>query len=354
MKIVQIVTQMEAAGAQRVAYLLHGAFGRRGYETELWFLYLKRPAYSGKPGVRVLSNRRPSLLGYFLLAIKLFAWIRTHKPDVIITHTHYANILGQLAGTMAGVRCRLAVHQNDLKSYPPLCRCADWLLAMLGIYTTAIAVSKSVLESMPAYPARYKRNVRVIYNVSAVDQNTCLNGRQLVNLPVNCQKLLHVGRLSRQKNHLALFKTLQQLPGKYLVLVGDGELRDKLELQVKVMGLADRVRFLGEIAPEEVRAVMRVCDLFMFPSAYEGMPMALFEAMAAGMPIIASDIAANQELLQDSGILLPPDPEQFAGAAARLLADRGAAARLGERAARRAKEFTVDAMADGYESLFSS
>ena len=68
MKIVQIVTQMEAGGAQRIAYLLHDALGRRGHDTELWFLYLKRPAYSGKPGVRVLANRRPSLLGYFLLA----------------------------------------------------------------------------------------------------------------------------------------------------------------------------------------------------------------------------------------------------------------------------------------------
>ena len=109
---------------------------------------------------------------------------------------------------------------------------------------------------------------------------------------------------------------------------------------------------MGELAPEEVRGVMYACDLFMFPSLFEAMPMALLEAMSAGMPIIASDIPANRELLQDCGILLPPDPEQFAGAAARLFAQRPEAAALGEKAARRARQFTVDAMADGYESLF--
>jgi glycosyltransferase involved in cell wall biosynthesis len=90
----------------------------------------------------------------------------------------------------------------------------------------------------------------------------------------------------------------------------------------------------------------------MFPSLFEAMPMALLEAMSAGMPIIASDIPANRELLQDCGVLLPPDPAQFAGAAARLLGEQTEAAALGEKAARRAAQFTVDAMADGYEQLF--
>src|ERR1019366_8605251 len=77
MKVLQIVTQMEAGGAQRIAYLLHESLRGRGHETELWFLYLKRPAYTGKPGVKVLANQKPSLLGYWLIAVKLFAWIRT-------------------------------------------------------------------------------------------------------------------------------------------------------------------------------------------------------------------------------------------------------------------------------------
>ena len=277
MRILQIVTQMEAAGAQRAAFLLHEALSRRGHETELWFLYLKRPAYAGKPGVKVLTNRRPSWLGYFLLAFKLFAWIRADDPDVLITHTHYANILGQFIGALAGVKRRLAVHHGILGKYPMLARYADWLCGTLGVYTTQIAVSDSVVESMSRYPHRYKRNVSRVYNGVVVDEKAGPSSH----LPAHCLKILHVGRLSREKNH-------QELPGTHLVLVGNGELKDMLERQVRAMGLADRVRFLGEVAHEEVCAIMSECDLFMFPSAYEAMPMALLEAMAAGMAIVAA------------------------------------------------------------------
>jgi glycosyltransferase involved in cell wall biosynthesis len=145
---------------------------------------------------------------------------------------------------------------------------------------------------------------------------------------------------------------MRSLPSANLVLVGDGELRGPIEQRVEAAGLSERIHFMGELAPEEVRGVMRACDLFMFPSLFEAMPMALLEAMATGMPIIASDIPANRELLQDCGVLLPPDPTQFAAAAARLLAAPMEGTVLGERAARRASQFTVDAMADGYEQLF--
>ena len=354
MKVLQIVTQMEAGGAQRIAYLLHEGLRGRGHETELWFLYLKRSTYAGKLGVKVLANQKPSLLGYLLLAVKLLAWIRTYKPDVIITHTHYANILGQLLGAAAGVRCRLAVQHSMLNEYPTLARCADWLLGSLGIYSRQVAVSKSVVDSMSGYPQRYKRSVRTIYNGIAPSQRTSESSQRLGTFMVAGSSILHVGRMSREKNHETILRSLQQLPGTNLVLVGDGELRVKLERQVQVLGLGNRVRFLGEIPHEEVRAIMGICDLFMFPSTYEAMPMALLEAMAAGMAIVASDIPANRELLQDCGILVPPDPEQFAAAAARLFARRTEAAALGAKAAMRARQFTLNAMADGYESLFRS
>ena len=350
MKVVQIVTQMEAGGAQRVAYLLHEALRVRGHEAELWFLYLKRPAYSGKPGVRVLANRRPSLWGYLLLAIKLFGWIGNHKPDVVITHTHYANVLGQLVGAVAGVRRRVAVQHSILAKYPVFARHADWLLGTVGIYTAQVAVSQSVVESMATYPQRYKRNVHIVYNGIAPAQEGC-PAPPRVDLPFPRPRILHVGRLSREKNHEALFTSLQQMPDASLILVGNGELRGTLELLAQALGLAGRVHFLGEVTPEEVRAVMNVCDLFMFPSVYEAMPMALMEAMAAGMPIVASDIPANREVLQNTGVIVPANPQDLSHAAKGLLADAHYAKAMGRKAAERARQFSIDAMVDGYERL---
>lgn len=351
MKILQIVTQMEAAGAQRAAYLLHDALRRRGHATELWFLYFKRPAYADKSGVRVLADRRPSLAGYFLLAFKLFAWIRANKPEVLITHTHYANILGQLVGVLAGVKQRMAVHHGILGKYPTLARYADWLLGTVGIYTTQIAVSDSVVDSMSTYPARYKRSVRRVYNGVVAEMDTSLNGKQVASLPASLPKILHVGRLSHEKNHQALFESLVDLPGAHLVLVGNGELRNVLERQAQTMGIANRVHFLGELAHEEVCAVMSACDLFMFPSAYEAMPMALLEAMAAGMAIVASDIPANREVLRDAGVLVSANPLNLSSAARNLLTNLPYATEVKRKAAERARDFSVDAMVDGYEGL---
>jgi glycosyltransferase involved in cell wall biosynthesis len=354
MKVVQIVTQMEAAGAQRVAYLLHEGLRSRGHDTELWFLYLKRPTYSGKPGVRVLSNRRPSLWGYFLLAIRLFVWLRHHKPEVIFTHGHYANVLGQLLGAVAGISRRVAVQHCIPTGYPAFPRFADWLFGTVGIYTTQVAVSHSVVESMSAYPESYKRNIHMIYNGVELAQNGSSSSQQLADLPVGRPRILHVGRLSREKNHEALLKSLHQIPGASLVLVGDGELRDTLEQHVQAMGLADRVCFLGEITPEEVRGVMSACDLFMFPSVFEALGLALIEAMAAGMPIVASDIPACREVLQNTGVLVSPTPQELSRAANRLLSDTSYAKEMGRKAAERAKTFSVDAMVDGYERLMIS
>src|SRR5579862_2656763 len=125
MKIVQVITQMEGAGAQRVAYLLHQAFLERGHEAELWFLYRKRPAYEGKPGVRVFCNSKPSGLGYLSLVARLYKAIRAYRPGVIVAHTYYANILAHLAGAFAGVKCRVAVQHNPVETYPEAARQVD-------------------------------------------------------------------------------------------------------------------------------------------------------------------------------------------------------------------------------------
>jgi glycosyltransferase involved in cell wall biosynthesis len=120
------------------------------------------------------------------------------------------------------------------------------------------------------------------------------------------------------------------------------------------MKLTDRVTFVGEVPPEDVRAIMNCCDLFLFPSLWEAMPMALLEAMAAGMPIVASNIPANCEALQDTGVLVPPEPTQLVAAITELLNNPAAAAELGRKAAVRAHHFTVDSMVDGYERLFTA
>src|SRR4051794_14302204 len=92
MKIVQIVTQMEAAGAQKVAHVLSDGLRALGHDSELWFLYRKRPAYDGIPHVRVIFEERPRPSSFASIPVQILRALRESGPDVLITHTHYANV----------------------------------------------------------------------------------------------------------------------------------------------------------------------------------------------------------------------------------------------------------------------
>ncbi|MGB7437797.1 MAG: glycosyltransferase family 4 protein [Candidatus Acidiferrum sp.] len=351
MKIVQIVTQMESGGAQRVAYLLHQAFARRGHDAQLCFLYKKRPAYENESGITCLCDHPPKALDYVRIFKALRNWIHRFQPDAVVTHTHYANILGLTVARFAGVKIRIAVQHSPVQTFPGTSQYADWLCGNSGMYTNQVAVSDAVVKSMETYPPRYRRLVRRIYNGIEMGAGQAQKANLEAALPNARPRILHVGRFAAPKNHDALLEVLTRTPGAHLVLVGDGERKDEVKRRVLSMNLHDRVTFLGEICPEGVRAAMRSCDLFLFPSTYEAMPMALLEAMAAGMPIVASDIPANRELLEGAGLLREPDPEQLSRATKNLLADSAFSSELGKRAAERASKFTVAAMAEGYEQI---
>jgi glycosyltransferase involved in cell wall biosynthesis len=356
MKIVQLVTQMESGGAQRVAMLLNQALIDRGYDAEVWFFYLKRPTYSGFPGVRVLFGHQPSGLDYFKIAIKLREMLVSHQPDVFITHTHYANVIGQLIARFSGIEKRIAVQHNPVQTYPQLAKWADSIIGFTDIYSTNIAVSHVVIDSVFEYSNQYKSRLKQIYN--GIPQLAPIPLGQTVradwNLPENVPLLINVGRLARQKNHVTLIESLQYLPNAHLLLIGDGELRSDLEAQIVALQLEARVHIFGELKSEDVLDLMAIADVFVFPSLYEAMPMALIEAMGSGLPIVGGDIPAMQEVLGDAGLIVPSENAvEIANAVRRVLDSTELAARLKQSSIERAALFSVTKMVESYEQLFN-
>lgn len=355
MKIVQMVTQMEAGGAQRVAILLNEALQKRGYDVELWFLYLKRPTYVNYPGVKVLLEHKPSAVDYFKIATKLWSWLRTQKPDVVITHTHYANVLGQSLARLSNIPTRIAVQHNPLSTYPKLANWADSVLGATNFYSVNVAVSQAVVESAGNYLTPYKQKLLKIYNgVPSTESKTSPSEiKAKWGLP-NAPLLLNVARLAPQKNQAILLKALLQLPEAHLLLVGEGELRSTLQQQVAQLQLAARVHFLGELEPEDVLELLTVADVFVFPSYYEAMPMALVEAMASGVPVVGSDIPAMHEVLGDAGIIVPADSaEEIATAIRKIFDSAELRNQLQMRSRERASVFSLQKMVDAYESLLA-
>ncbi len=166
--------------------------------------------------------------------------------------------------------------------------------------------------------------------------------------------VLTLARLAQQKGIGYLIEAASQVPEALFAVAGDGPERAALEAKVEACGLRGRVVFLGH--RRDVPELLASCDAFVLPSLYEGLPVSVLEAMAAGRPVIATRIGGTDEAVKDgvTGLLVPPaDPAALAQAIHRLLTDLGLARRLG--AAARAwvrRQFSDDVMAAGVEQVY--
>lgn len=363
MRIALLVTQLEPGGAQRVALEIAAGLRERGHVVETWFFYEKVPAFSGTPGVRVLLGQQPrSLRSLVALTVALKRAFATFTPDATISFTHYANVFGSICALRAGIPRRIASQQNPLWTYPRLARWADLLCGALGVYTTNIAVSRAVLNSFHNTPASYKRASVCVPNGSRMVPSAMskADARRLFGLPDNEFVALAVGRLHCQKNHAVLLHALPTAPAVHLAIAGEGELREELESLAASLGVGSRVRFLGAVTSDAMSALLQTADIFVMPSRFEGLSLALLEALAAGLPIVSSDIPSQVEVLTTAGgnacalLMRCDDTASWAAALRRLSTDHALRRDLGVAAARRARDFSLERTVSGYESALAT
>jgi glycosyltransferase involved in cell wall biosynthesis len=166
--------------------------------------------------------------------------------------------------------------------------------------------------------------------------------------------VLVVARLEPQKGHTTLLRAAADLPGMVFAFAGSGAEQTALEREAAALGITDRVLFLGHRT--DVPDLLAAADVFVLPSSNEGLPLALLEATAAGIPVVASDIGGNRDIVTDgeTGLLVPVgDADALAGAINRLVQDPALARRLGEAGTARFEErYTAAAMAQGVERIY--
>jgi glycosyltransferase involved in cell wall biosynthesis len=181
--------------------------------------------------------------------------------------------------------------------------------------------------------------------------------RRSLGLPDDAPVVGTIGRLSEQKGHRYLLEAAPALlasrPTTRLVIVGDGDRMEALRAQAATLGVTSRVTFAGHRA--DVPAVLGALDVFCISSTYEGTPLALFEAMAAGKAIVSTAVDGCREVLEDAvtGLLVPPrDPAALSAALGRVLDDEGMRRRLGENARAASTRYDIRACVAAMESLY--
>ena len=214
-------------------------------------------------------------------------------------------------------------------------------------WSVPVALSPEVQRTILSFYGLREEQVPVVYN--GIDLSRCIPKEEYdLGDPV---KLLHIGRFNEQKNHKGLLESFSTLLKTYpqcrLDLIGDGELREKMETYVHDLGIGDNVRFLG--SQGNVYPYLRDADLFVLPSHYEGMPMTIIEAMGTGLPVVASAVGGVPDMIQDgeSG-LLSRTPEEFVAACERFIGDGSLRERLGRQAKLDSRRFSGEYMAQKY------
>ncbi|HEX7334841.1 MAG TPA: glycosyltransferase family 4 protein [Pyrinomonadaceae bacterium] len=285
---------------------------------------------------------------------RLRTWLRANRPDLVHSHLWAANVIGRIAGRLAGVPVISSIHNPDHEPQAwsdgadvslmkrRTVKAMDRWSARLGS-TRMVAVSDYVRKSAVRDLHFPLDSIDLVYNPFDVDLMKAPVDKDRaellheVGLPLESQILLNVARVSPQKGLLyavrALPEILRQYPTVHLLSVGattDPRWTAELKREAETLGVADRFHMLG--ARTNVVDFLRACDIFVFPSLYEGLGIALIEAMAAGCVCVATNTGPIPEVVQDGkdGVLVPPaDAKALARAVCDLLSNPARRSELG-------------------------
>lgn len=254
--------------------------------------------------------RQLSPLNDLLSLFFLWRIFRKEKYDVVHTHSSKTGVLGRIAAKLAG--CKKVVHTVHGFSFPAARTryayfiyflmewIAKWFTSVLIVLTEN---DKNIAINKLGFAAH---KVRLLPN--GVDISEVPN--QVLNKQKDIFRVVMVGRLDKQKDPHTFIMAAIILSKKYanvcFDLIGDGEYREELELLIKSEGQQGKVKML--LWRNDVRELLTSYDIFVLSSRWEGMPLAILEAQATGLPVVVTDIPGNRDLVREGvdGYTFPP------------------------------------------------
>ncbi len=360
-KVLFVVHGLDGGGAERVVVRLLCSLDRARFQPVL-LLFRRAGVYLPQvpPDVPVVDCGRYASGGRWRWLARFVGILRAERADVIVSFLWFANALTVVARAVSGVSGRLVVSERVTLTG-----------AREGLFTEAFR--RLVLATLYRFADRVVPNsqemarqlvgalrlpaARVVPLPNPLDVEAILARARGPGPrgPEGLPRVVAMGRMTPQKGFDLLLRAVARLetPCRVAVL-GEGSGLGGLAALAAELGLTDRVEFPGFL--ENPYPVLAAAAVFALPSRYEGFPNALVEAMALGLPCVAARCPTGpEEIITDGvdGLLVPmEDPDALAAAIGRLLADPALQARLGEAAARRARDFDLPVVVQRFEALF--
>ncbi len=286
--------------------------------------------------------------------------IRRTGASILHVHGYAASNFGRIAARRAGIPLVLHEHFADPRM-PAYQKIPDFLLRHLT--GRGIAVSQSTADFMIRARFVPASKVQVIFNGAPLDQFAPApralgdRVREELGIPQEAPVITTIGRLNAQKGHATLIaaaaRVVAETPEVRFLIAGDGDLLDALRAQAAALGLSGAVVFAGHRT--DVPALLAATDVFCISSNYEGTPLVLFEAMAAGKAIVSTAVDGCREVLTEgrNGLLVPPaDPSALAQALVRVLRESTLASTLAAGAAEAAVQYDIAACVKAMELVY--
>ena len=334
-----MIGQLGLGGTEKQLVLLARGLRERGVETTVLVMFHGGPGEEAlrEAGIPVVRLRFRSLRARWWMPAAnvgafcgLVAYLRRMRPDVLHAFLFHSYVPAAPAARLAGIPV-LVAGRRSLGEFAEGHR----VFAMVERFATRatdllIANARAVAENTRCREGVSPEKISVVYNGLP---DSAFDPAEPMPIVTESPVVLCVANLKPNKGHRFLLEGIARLQERglmsTLVLVGDGPERPALEKQSGRLGID--VRFLG--ARTDVQALLARADAFVLPSLHEGMSNAVMEAMAAGRPVVATDVGGTGELLRGRGVLVPPaDPGALADGLRRVLTDAEFAAGLAQAA----------------------
>jgi glycosyltransferase involved in cell wall biosynthesis len=337
-RVAFVINELRFGGAQRVFVDDANGFARAGARVLFCTLYRETHEYPLARELEAsiervsLEARGPFDLGAVVRCARV---LRSAGIDVLIATLNDANIFGRWVVLVSGLSVRLVRREaNSIESKPLWQRVLDVLLD--GLTRRILVVSAADLGHFDRWRVG---KVVVMRNAVALPAQAKSHKRAV-------PRILSVGRMTRQKDHATLVAALGMLAraGQQFTaeIIGDGPLYEAVRDLAGRQGVSERVVFRGTLPHDAVLRAYAQADVFALPSRFEGCPNVVLEAMAYGLPVIATAVGGVPELVEHevSGLVVPPgNPKAFADALAQVVADVELRAAMGHAARSRAGLF---------------
>ncbi|WP_339244666.1 glycosyltransferase [Paenibacillus sp. FSL R10-2796] len=352
-KLAIIIPTLDTGGAENMVAQLVSKIDQKSFDLELIVISTSNDSVVEKriknKDVKVTFFNKG--LGFSMSTLlKIYKHLNKIKPDIIHTHLSACMYAAPWA-VLKKTTILHTVHNRPIYEAHGLIR---YVLKYLYKRKLAIpiAISETIAKETVELYGLSSSVVETIYNPVDVFKFSNIQPKEKINSEV---VFVNVARFSRQKNHNGLIEAFYEVSkiktNCKLILIGDGELRAEIEERVKHLGLSEKVQFTGNVL--DIPQKLANADVFILSSHYEGLPLTILEAMAAGLPVISTAVGGVPDVVKENGLLVEPNISiKLTEAMIKLANNEKLREKMGKIALKEVRKFDISEVTLQYELLY--